>query len=208
MLPQALRNAYEHNVSYRKGLPLNYLKHTGIVNSDKKTAEKREIVSKVRELMHKLVDYASVDMAADQLGRKFMYEALPPHLAVTERGRSSKEDGDRMENGIVSNIVSFSPDTMVRLTRYYSQRLVVEESAVKIYYCTENANVYHGEEEQYLELDHSLIPAITALQNKYPLYVNIESLPGSDEVKKIQAISDLWERGLIITKDPLDIEDE
>ncbi|KRT78949.1 hypothetical protein AMK59_6874, partial [Oryctes borbonicus] len=192
LLPIALKNASENDVDFRKGLPLNYLKHVGVVNSAKNTSERKEIFSKVKELMHKMVDYALVDAAADQLGRKFMYEALPPHLSSAEKERSSKEDGDRMENGVVTNIASFSPDTMVRFARYHSQRLVVEESGVVIYYCTENANVYHGEEEQSLELDNTLIDTVTALQNIYPQYISIEDLPCNDEIKKIQAISDLW----------------
>lgn len=207
LLPQALKAASENDVKFRKGLPLNYLKHVGLVNSDKKTSERKQILNNVKELMHKLVDYVSVDTAADQLGRKFMYEALPPNLASHEKQRSSKEDGDRMENGVVKNIASFNPDTLVRLTRYHTQRLVLDETP-KIYYCTENANVYHGEDEQYLELEDVLIDLVKTLQNKYPEYISIESLPCDDEIKKIQTIGDLWERGLIVTKEPLDVDDE
>ncbi|KAI4463318.1 mina53 myc induced nuclear antigen [Holotrichia oblita] len=191
LLPNAIKKASENDISFRKGLPLNYLKHIGMINSNKKSPERTEILNNVKELIYKLVDYASVDMAADQMGQ-----------------RSSKEDGDRMNDGIVKNIASFSPDTMVRFTRYYTQRLVLEESIVRIYYCTENANVYHGEEEQFLDLDNTSIDMITTLQNMYPHYITIEDLPGHDQIQKIQVISDLWERGLIVTKKPLEIEDE
>lgn len=208
LLPNAIKKASENDIGFRKGLPLNYLSHVGMIHSNKKSPERTEILNNVKELMHKLVDYASVDIAADQMGRKFMYEALPPNLSVSEKERSSKDDGDRMENGIVKNIASFSPDTMVRFTRYHTQRLVAEESGVRIYYCTENANVYHGEEEQFLDLDKSSVDTITALQSIYPHYISIEELPGKDQIKKIQVISDLWERGLIVTNEPLEIEDE
>ena len=93
---------------------------------------------------------------------------------------------------------------MVRLVRYHCLRLVVEdEDKVRIYYCTENANVYHGEEEQFLEIDSHLVPILQVLQKEYPKYISIEDLPTSDEIGKIQVVGDLWEKGLIVTKEPL-----
>lgn len=94
-------------------------------------------------------------------------------------------------------------DTKVRLLRYHCLRLVPNESTANIYYCTDNAKVYHGEEEQWLEIEKPLISVVKTLQNSYPNYVEVESLPGSDVNSKLQLISDLWEKGLLVTEEPL-----
>lgn len=104
--------------------------------------------------------------------------------------------------------MEFTPDTEVRLLRYHCLRLVFENGQAKIYYCTENSKVYHEEEEQFLEVENEIVPAIQLLLHSYPKYVAIEELPVEDEVLKIQAISDLWERGILVTKQPLDCVDE
>lgn len=94
-------------------------------------------------------------------------------------------------------------DTEVRLLRYYCLRLVVEEDTVKIYYNTDNAKVYHGEEEQFLVLSNELMPCIKKLQNSYPEFVAVEDLPINDNIQKAQLVADLWERGLLVTNGPL-----
>lgn len=101
--------------------------------------------------------------------------------------------------------VTFEPDTEVRLLRYHCLRITKEEDKAKIYYCTENAKVYHEEEEQMLEIDPSHLCIIETLQKAYPDYVQIANLPISDDLIKFQIISDFWEHGLIVTKEPLDI---
>lgn len=73
----------------------------------------------------------------------------------------------------------------------------------KLYYNTENAQVYHGEEEQWLEVDSSMIPAIKMLQNTYPCYIEVDKLPMDDMATKMQLVSDLWEHGLLVTEYPL-----
>lgn len=93
-------------------------------------------------------------------------------------------------------------DTEVRLVRYHSLRLVIEDTAI-IYYSTDNAKFYHGEEEQCLSIDNSLIPCIKKLQNIYPEFIQVESLPGDDNIAKAQLVSDLWEKGLLVTNGSL-----
>jgi hypothetical protein len=87
---------------------------------------------------------------------------------------------------------------------------VVNESYAmpKLYYNTENAAVYHGEEEQWLELDPCMIPTISMLQNTYPCYIEVEKLPMEDESVKMQLIADLWERGLLVSEEPLESIDD
>lgn len=169
--------------------------------------------------MKALTNYADIDQAVDKLGRKFIYDSMPPILSKKEVRHTSRLDGDFMKNGRIFNRqvdvlvliqffsqifyrVEIGMDTEVRLLRYYCLRLVVEED-VKIYYNTDNAKVYHGEEEQFLIISSELIPCIKKLQNSYPEFVAVENLPIEDNIQKAQLVADLWERGLLVTNGPL-----
>lgn len=100
-------------------------------------------------------------------------------------------------------------DTKVRLLRYHCLRLVWDdESSPRIYYCTDNIRIYHGEEQQFLEIDAALVPGVEALINSYPNYISVESLPVQSDIHKMQMVADLWERGLLVTEDSLDIIDD
>lgn len=91
----------------------------------------------------------------------------------------------------------------VRLFRYYCLRMVQSESTTYIYYSTHNSTTYHGEEEKSLEIDSECVPIIQLLQECYPRYTAIQNLPLNDDCKKLSIISDLWECGLIATRDYL-----
>lgn len=96
------------------------------------------------------------------------------------------------------------PDTQIRLLRYYSIRLVHNDNeSPKLYYNTENANVFHGEEEQWLELDHGMVPAIEKLQSTYPNYIAVDDLPIDDIALKTRLAADLWEHGILVTADSM-----
>ncbi|KAL1494507.1 hypothetical protein ABEB36_010094 [Hypothenemus hampei] len=203
-LPAALKKAAMENVEFRKGLPLNYLKHVGVVNKNDKSNKRKLIMEKIKCLMTDLLKYVDVDEAADQLGRKFMHDAMPPLYSQEEALHSCKYDGDFMKNGRVFNRVEITPEVRVRLLRYYALRIVQETSTnVKIYFCTDNAKSYHGEEEQWLEIDEKLIPAMQMLLKKYPDFLVVDSLPVEDETEKLSLISSLWEHGLLVTAEPL-----
>lgn len=96
----------------------------------------------------------------------------------------------------------------MRLLTYHSARLVVENDQPRIYYCTENSKIYHEEDEQFLEIDGSIIPAIERLFNAFPKYVAVESLPIEDHALKFQTVADLWERGILVTSEPLNCIDD
>lgn len=68
------------------------------------------MLKKLDVLFDKLKKYISVDSAADELGKKFMHDAMPPYLMDTEKLRTSKEGGERLSNGEV-------------IERYYNQNL-------------------------------------------------------------------------------------
>ncbi|EFA02272.1 ribosomal oxygenase 1 [Tribolium castaneum] len=203
ILPKALKKAADSDVEFRKGLPLNYLKDFGLAAGSK---NRKFVTSKIKDLMNSLINYVDIDSAADQLGKKFMHDSMPPVLTKSEAERSSKADGPVLKDGVVKNRVEIDLDTRVRLLRYYCIRLVCEEnSSPKLYYNTQNATVYHGEEEQWLELEPSMVPLIQMLQNTYPRYIEVEKLPLDDMATKMQLVLDLWEHGLLVTEYPLDV---
>nr|XP_023028175.1 ribosomal oxygenase 1-like [Leptinotarsa decemlineata] len=203
VLPAALKKAAAEDLEFRKGLPLNFLKHTGHVNRKAKSQKRSAIKANVQKLMKSLSKHVDIDQAADQLGRKFMYDSLPPVLSKQEVNYTSKYDGDFMKDGKVFNRVEIGMDTEVRLVRYHCLRLVMEGDIPKIYYNTENAKVYHGEEEQVLTIDRNMIPCVKKLQNSYPKFIQVEDLLGEDSLAKAQLVSDFWERGLLVTNGPL-----
>lgn len=57
----------------------------------------------MQHLTKELSKYIDVDEAADQLGRKFMHDAVPPLLSSKEKKCSVKEDGEFLSEGIVHN---------------------------------------------------------------------------------------------------------
>ncbi|KAJ8945086.1 hypothetical protein NQ318_005266 [Aromia moschata] len=203
ILPEALKRAANEDVEFRRGLPVNYLKYLGWVNRDSQAEDRSLVLNHVEKLMQTLISYVDVDQAADKLGRKFMYDSMPPVLSKREAIHTSKYDGDFMKEGKILNRVEIDMDTEVRLLRYHCLRLVVEDDIPKIYYNTDNAKAYHGEEEQFVTIDHKLIPGIEILQNRYPAFIRVEEIPVEDDVAKAQLVSDLWERGLLVTNGPL-----
>ncbi|CAG9865116.1 unnamed protein product [Phyllotreta striolata] len=203
ILPKALQEASLNNVEFRKGLPLNYLKYSGFVNRGLKSEKRKSLIENVNKLIDTLKEYVNVDLAADALGRRLMYDSMPPFLSTEEANFTSKYDGDFMQDGKIVNRIEIGMDTQIRLVRFYCLRLVVDGDSAKIYYSTENAKYYHGEEEQFLSIDLGLVPCIKKLQRMYPNYIEVEDLPIEDGVAKAQLVSDLWERGLLVTNGPL-----
>lgn len=67
--------------------------------------------------------------------------------------------------------MEIGPEVKVRLLRYYALRVVKEADCSKIYFCTDNAKTYQGEDAQWLEIDNSLIPGLEMLQKQYPEFV-------------------------------------
>ena len=81
MVTSALQVAIEEDVEFRKGLPRNYLNYMGIVHSDAISQERTTFIEKLKNLTGKLFSYAPVDAAVDQMGKKFMHDAMPPILS-------------------------------------------------------------------------------------------------------------------------------
>jgi len=205
LLPAALSVASAEDPEFREGLPRNYLGCLGAVHSENESKGRTDFMKKLQGLMSKLFKHAPVDDAVDQMGKKLMYDALPPALEVSEKLRTVAGDGEKwnQKNGCVVNRVEIDPDTCVRLIRSTAVRLVREEE-IRVYYSTENTREYHEAEEQWLEIDEDLAPAVDHLISCYPAWTKVEELPVEDLESRMRVVGDLWEKGILITSEPLE----
>jgi len=207
LLPAALAVASQQDVEFREGLPRDYLQHLGAVNSENESTQRTSFMNKVEKLMGKLFSHAPVDGAVDQLGKRLMHDVLPPALELHEKARTVAGDGEKWNSKkeAVVNRVEIDPDTKVRLVRSTAVRLVQEdEDVIKVYYSTENTREYHEVEEQFLEVDSDLAPGIDCLITSYPQWIKVEDLPIEDLESRMRVVSDLWEKGILITSLPLE----
>ncbi|KAL1447966.1 hypothetical protein MTO96_006540 [Rhipicephalus appendiculatus] len=192
MIPQAVKLAMEEDVEYRKSLPRGYLNYMGVVNSDVPSKAREAFLDKVRHLVEKLVNYCPVDAAVDQNGKAHLHEALPPLLS----------------QGQVMNVQELDPDAQVRLARRNAVRMVVEEDEVRLYHSFDNSRRYKGRDPQYIVLSDDLAPAVEALVLAYPGYVKVDDLPLDNPVDRLELASLLYDKGILITKEPLEIADD
>ncbi|XP_034257102.1 ribosomal oxygenase 1-like [Thrips palmi] len=208
LVPAALSNAIDEDEDFRKGMPLDVLNHLGAVHSDSESPERKAIMKKLKRLFSKLFDYAPVDAASDQLAKDYIHGALPPCLSSAEKKCSVLENSDRMkENGQCQGAVILALETPLRLTRSNVLRLVSEEEpdCVKLYHSMENSLEYHGEDIQWIEIPVHFAPAVEHLILSYPKFTPIYELPLENDADKIQLATELWERALVLTQEPLPV---
>jgi len=206
LLPAALQVASQEDVTFRQGLPRDYLNTMGAVHSESSSKQRTSFKNKVKELMTKLIDYAPIDAAVDQMGKKLMHDVLPPALELSEKARTVTGDGEKwhQKKSCVINRVEIDPDTLVRLIRNTAVRLVQEGEEIKVYYSTENTREYHEVEEQWLEIDSDLAPGVDHLITSYPAWTKVEDLPIEDLESRMRVVGDLWEKGILMTSEPLE----
>lgn len=84
----ALEQSVSESLELRKGLPIDFLSFMGFVYSDrkeKKIMERRAAFEKkIKKLTEKIL-LQSCDLAADQLGKKLIWDSLPPYLTSKVR---------------------------------------------------------------------------------------------------------------------------
>lgn len=208
LLPLALKTAMKEDIEFRRGLPNNYLQHLGLANSDQNSKSRDDIMNKIKSLMGKLFNHAPVDNAADQMGQKLMHVSLPPYLTAQESNRCVQTGGERWNStkNRVVNRVEIDPDTKIRLIRAHCLRLVEDstDQTIKIYFNVENSREYEEVEPMFLEVEADLVPAFKALINSYPAYIKVENLPIEELDMKMKVVQDLWEKKLLLTKNPLE----
>lgn len=213
------------NVKFRRGLPLSYLNHFGLIHSTKKFSMKKR--AKFHADCHRLLDELlresvpiQMDNSVDALARKFMHDSLPPVLTAEEQLTTISEQGERWNSELnrVSNVVELEPDTRIRLLRRHCLRVVEqddhekasaedEEDTILAYYTTDNARSYHDRPPATLGVDKETLPALETLFNTYPAFLSIDSLPLSSVEDRIAFASTLYEKGLIRTEYELENSD-
>ncbi len=70
-------------------------------------------------MIKKLIKYAPIDSAVDQMGKQFIHDSLPPCLNEFEKSRSIHGHGEKWneKKGRVDNIAEIEPDTAIKLLR-------------------------------------------------------------------------------------------
>lgn len=85
---------------------MDYLKAVGFAATQSQKNLRSRINNKVKTFIYELADYVNIDSAADQLGVKFLYDALPPVL--TEGKIYSQDLHVYLEFMIPYNIISLN----------------------------------------------------------------------------------------------------
>lgn len=210
LMPTALQAAIEEDVEFRKGLPRDYLNIMGIANSDVDSPQRTAFLQKIQQLMKKLISYAPVDAACDQMAKQYIHDSLPPVISEAEKSCSVFGDGERWDKSknCIVGTAEMEPDTKIKLIRKGVLRLMTEEDDVRIYHSLDNARVYHGSELQFIDISAETGPAVEYLIHSYPEFVTIDSLPLATLDEKVATASVLYDHGLLLTSEPLDPIDD
>eukprot|EP01111_Echinosteliopsis_oligospora_P007190 TRINITY_DN2189_c0_g1_i1.p1 TRINITY_DN2189_c0_g1~~TRINITY_DN2189_c0_g1_i1.p1 ORF type:complete len:516 (-),score=147.71 TRINITY_DN2189_c0_g1_i1:12-1559(-) len=193
-VPRALQLASDSSVSFRKGLPRDYMDYMGVAYQDNDDDEKRvAFVAHMRELWDELFEHLPLDSAADQMAIKYHYDALPPYLLPSESVRTL--------SAIEDDIAELNITREIRLIRAHAIRIVLEEDVLMCHFHTENTKVYHEIEPQAIEFDPSVGPGLEYLLESYnDGYVPIKSIPVETEEQQVDIANALYERNLVEVK--------
>lgn len=207
MIPMALKEAINENVDLRRGLPLNIWQRLGIVNSDTYYPERDAIIKSIKSCFEKVCRYVkadtNLDNAVDQMALKYQHDAMPPKLTPQEEVRSVYSSKAIVNKHGVVDSPFIEADTKIRLIRANVLRMVRYGEEIRVYYSSENSKEYHGFEENFLEIEPSDAPAVEVLIKAYPKFVTPAELQLEDEDRSLAVAQDLWEKGMLMTEDPL-----
>lgn len=207
MLPLMIKKAIAENVEIRRGLPLNTWHHAGVAFSDNTTKERVDLQKKVTQLLHKCIRDMPledlVDAAVDQVAKKFQHEALPPEILPSERTRTVFGSRNHTnERGECVCDYDIDERTNVRLLRANIMRLVDEEEKIRIYYYLDNSKEYCEYEPNFIEIEPMEAASVEVLIKSYPQYIGVSQLPLPSDDQKINLVTALWERGLLMMEKP------
>jgi len=206
LLPTAIDLAVNENPEFRAGLPRDFLNYMGVVHSEKELPSRQAFMNKVQSLLSTMAESLPIDSACDQMGKQLMHDSMPPVLSDAEKCCSVHGAGEKWDSTLkrVKGVSELTPETAVKIIRRGALRLLTEEDQVRIYYNVENARVYRGVAPAYMEISPELAPAVEHLINAYPDFTVVESLPLENVSDQLSIISILYEKGLLITSEPLE----
>eukprot|EP00794_Sanderia_malayensis_P020471 gene20471-22487_t len=204
LIPVALQTAIDEDVEFRKGLPIGYMNHVGVSNSDKATSERSDFLKRIQQLIMKLATYAPIDAAADQMAAGYIHCTSPPLLTEEELRCSVQGNGAFWDNERVHGEAKLTSASEVRLIRPGIARLVIEDGCAIIYHTMGNAKVA-GPSSAALSITLPLEEADAAehLLNSYPDYVSVDSVPLASYEDKIRIVKCLYSHGILRTRHPL-----
>ncbi|CAN0028044.1 unnamed protein product [Ascophyllum nodosum] len=197
LVPQAVASAVRTNKGLRSGLPQDYLDFMGVVHSDETEDQRRERFKKrVREQLGVVVEEAleMLDAAADQMGKRYISDRLPPVLEEVEEAASVVGRGNQ----------PITPLTRLRMARRGCARLLLEEGVAVVYHCMDNSRVHHGNALSPLQFELDDAPAIEVLLSAYPEPVRVYDLPHpptEDLEDKVGVATALFKEGFLLVVD-------
>ncbi len=228
VIPEALEAAAESEASHslREGLPSGFMDFMGVqyeeakddnlpeslkknAEEEKLTDEKVRLRSLLREKFRKdgkkkIMEIAKhacdmLDVACDEMGKRFLSERQPPALTADEVVMTSKGDERADENPIL-------PNTMCRLVRPGIARLVIEDDKAVIYHCNDNSREYHGNPISPMEFEMDDGPALEQLLTTVePNWIFVNDLFHDTIEDKIQITQALYDEGIIAMRQTEDM---
>lgn len=204
LLPMALREAIAENVSLRQGLPLNIWQCMGLVNSDVDSPERTVLLNKLKGCFNLVLEGAPFDDAVDQMALRYQHDAMPPFLSPDEDKCTVYQTAAHVTNDGTIDHPIIEIDTEIRLVRANVLRLIRgKDGEFLIYYNSENSKEYHEYEPNFLGIGAEDAPGIELLVKAYPVFVTPKQLELSDDVRCLAVAQDLWERGILMTREQL-----
>lgn len=207
LIPMALKEAINENVDLRRGLPLNIWQRLGVVNSDNYYPERDSIIKQIQSCFDKVCRYVktdtNLDNAVDQMALRYQHDAMPPKLTPEEELRTVYSSRALVNSHGVVDSPFIEMDTKIRLIRANVLRMVRHGDEIRVYYSSENSKEYHGFEENFLEIDPTDAPAVEVLIKMYPKFITPDALQLEDDDRNLSVAQDLWEKGILMTEDPL-----
>uniref|UniRef100_A0A1I8Q8M4 Bifunctional lysine-specific demethylase and histidyl-hydroxylase n=1 Tax=Stomoxys calcitrans TaxID=35570 RepID=A0A1I8Q8M4_STOCA len=207
MFPLMLKKAISGSVDMRRGLPLTTWQNAGIAFSENDTKDRANLVEKVKQLLHRSIKELPLmdilDAAVDQVAKKFQHEALPPEILPYEKARTVFGSRNHTnERGECVCDYDIDERTNVRLLRANIMRLVDEEEKIRIYYYLDNSKEYCEYEPNFIEIEAMEAASVEVLIKSYPAYIGVSQLPLPSDDQKINLVTALWERGLLMMEKP------
>ncbi|TMW68845.1 hypothetical protein Poli38472_006313 [Pythium oligandrum] len=133
-LPRMVRRAFDSDVSFRRGLPVQYLSYMG-TQFDPESATAKKFVAECKALVGKLsswVDPSDLHKAADDAALDFIASRLPP--ATAEDGQTA---GFLLES---DSKIRFRDRSYVRLVLGEDEE---KETVISVYHSMRNCRLHH-----------------------------------------------------------------
>ena len=135
-----------------------------------------------------------IDVACDQLAKRFMSDRQPFALTREEKEQTCKGE-DKNEGRDVL------PNTLCRLVRPGVARLVIEDDKAVVYHCGDNSREYHGNPLSPMEFEMDDGPALEQLLTTVePHWIFVNDLYHDTIEDKVAIAQSLYDEGVLAIK--------